>query len=465
MKWAAVTGNGKDISLARAAVQELADALRGPLLLQGNEGYEVARRVINHSIDKHPALIAQCTGVADVQNAVRFAKSHDLLVSVKCGGHSFSGKATCDGGLMIDLSPMRGVRVDPIRKTAWVEGGSLLGDIDHNTMAFGLVTPAGTVSHTGVGGLTLGGGFGRVARRFGLTLDNVKSIDIVTANGELRRASAEENPDLYWAVRGGGGNFGVVTNFEFTLHPMQRTVVGGDIGFPISRARELINFHAEMSAEATRELYADCALITGAGGNPGFVMMHVCYSGPANQAERVLAPFKKLGQPIFGEYRAVDYVALQRSWDNTDPRSRGEYQKSGFVPDIPSELIEAVSAGYASDPGRSTTMFFQHSGGAIEDVSNTATAFAHRESICNMFCSVGWDMGTDPAPHVAWLKDYWSSVEPFTSGLYINDVTDDESQQFINKNYRENYPRLVRVKNRFDPTNLFRLNANVQPNV
>src|SRR5690606_20859361 len=235
----AVTGSGASVTLARAAVQELGESLRGNLLLPGHAAYEQARHVINGHIDKHPALIVQPQGPADVKSAVEFARAHDLLVAVKCGGHSPSGKSTCDGGMMVDLSLLRGVRVDPARRVAHVAGGSLLGDLDHNTMAFGLVTPAGTVSHTGVAGLTLGGGFGRVARRWGLSLDNVLGVDIVTADGRLLHADADENPDLYWGVRGGGGNFGIVTSFEFALHPMQREVLGGLIGFPLSEAKQV----------------------------------------------------------------------------------------------------------------------------------------------------------------------------------------------------------------------------------
>ncbi|MDH4256535.1 MAG: FAD-binding oxidoreductase, partial [Gammaproteobacteria bacterium] len=246
----AITGDGAEITLGRAAVQELADSLRGNLLLPGHEAYESARHVINASIDKHPALIAQCRGVADVQKAVDFARESSLLTAVKCGGHSHSGKSTCNGGLMIDLSTHRHVHVDPKAKIARVSGGSLLGDMDHESMSFGLVTTAGTVSHTGVGGLTLGGGFGRLARRYGLTIDNVRGFELVTPDGQFRRANASENPDLYWALRGGGGNFGIVTSFEFQLHEMDRTVIGGIVGFPINEARQVLEFYADYSLEA-----------------------------------------------------------------------------------------------------------------------------------------------------------------------------------------------------------------------
>ena len=253
----AVTGDRNEISLERAAVQELADSLRGNLLLPGNEGYDVARRVLNKSIDRHPALIVQPTGVADIQNAVTFARERRLLLAVKCGGHSFAGKSTCEGGMQIDLSLFRHARVDPKSRTAYVAGGSLLAALDHEAMAHGLVTPAGTVSHTGVGGLSTAGGFGRISRRFGLTLDNMKAVDIVTADGRLLRASADENPDLYWGVRGGGGNFGIVTSFHYALHPMQRQVIGGEVVFPLDRARDLIHFYADFSPQAPDDLYID----------------------------------------------------------------------------------------------------------------------------------------------------------------------------------------------------------------
>ena len=452
------SGMGTELTLPRLAVQELAAAMRGPLLLPGMEGYESARLVMNRSIDKHPALIAQCSGAADVQSAVSFARAHGLLVAVKGGGHSFSGKGTCDGGLMIDLSALRGVRVDPASRTAWVEGGSLLGEMDHEAMAFGLVTTAGTVSHTGVGGLTLGGGFGRVGRRFGLALDNVKSVDIVTADGRLRRASAEQHPDLYWGVRGGGGNFGVVTAFEFQLHPMDRAVVGGDMIFPQARSKEILQFYSEFTAEAPDELYMDCAMLG------GILMLHVCYSGDKRKADKLLAPLAKLGKPLQNGVKAVDYVALQRSWDNSDPRAMGEYQKSGFVQEITPELITAAVDGFETHPDRSTTLFFQHSGGAVGRVAADATAFAHRYSNYNMFTSVGWEVGTDSTPHIRQVKKYWSDIEPHTRGFYTNDVY-DESQELVNRNYQGNYARLVEVKNRYDSSNLFRLNANVVPTV
>ncbi len=460
----ATTGAGARVTLGRSDLEALRSSLRGALLLPGQPGYDEARRVLNASIDRHPALVVQPTGTADVCTAVRFARQHGLLLAVKCGGHSYAGKSTCDGGLQIDLSRMRAVRVDPKARVAYVAGGSLLGELDHEAMAFGLVTTAGTVSHTGVGGLTLGAGFGRLARRYGLALDNLRAVDIVTADGRLLHASADENPDLYWGVRGGGGNFGVVTTFEFGLHPMQRQVVGGDLVFPISRARELLDFYANFSLAAPDDLYCDAVMNAPAGGKDGAFIIHVCHSGPAADAERALAPLRQLGKPLADSVQAVDYVALQRSWDRTDPRNEGEYLKSGFINDFPPGLVSALFDGFRPDPGRETTVFFQHSGGAIGRIAPDATAFPHRHSRLNMFSVVTWDLDTDGAPHVAYIKDYWGKLQRYTDGYYTNEVA-NEPQRQVDENYQGNIGRLTQLKNKYDPTNLFRLNANVKPTV
>jgi len=458
----AVTGGGAGVVLAQSDLEELRRSLRGPLLLPGQPGYEEARRVLNASIDRHPALVVQPSGTADVRTAVSFARAHDLLLAVKCGGHSYAGKSTCEGGMQIDLSRFRAVRVDPAARIAYVAGGSLLGELDHEAMSLGLVTTAGTVSHTGVGGLTLGAGFGRLARRFGLAVDNVRGVDIVTADGRLLHASANEHPDLFWGVRGGGGNFGVVTSFEFGLHPMGRQVIGGDLVFPLSRARELLDFYANFSMAAPDELYCDAVMSAPAGGKDGAFVIHVCYSGPAGDADRVLAPLRKLGKPLNDSIQPVDYVQLQRTWDNTDPRNEGEYLKSGFINDFPPQLVEALIAGFQPDPGRETTVFFQHAGGAIGRVAPDATAFPHRKSRLNMFAVVTWGLDRDGAPHTKYVKDYWAKLQNFTDGYYTNEVA-GEPQRQVDENYQGNIGRLVQVKNKYDPTNLFRLNANVKP--
>jgi FAD/FMN-containing dehydrogenase len=459
---AAVKLDGGATMIEQAALKDLRASLRGPILLAGDAGYDQARRVLNESIDKFPALVVQPTGVADVRQAVNFARERELLLAVKCGGHSPGGKSTCDKGMQIDLSRLRGVRVDPAARTAWVEGGSLLGELDHETMAQGLVTTAGTVSHTGVGGLTLGGGFGRVARRFGLALDNVRAVEVVTADGGFRHASATQNPDLYWGVRGGGGNFGVVTGFEFALHPMQRQVVAGAVIFPIERAKELLAFYGEYSASAPDELYVDAVVSAPMGGKPGTVLLVPVWSGPESEAERVLAPIRKLGTPIADTVKSVDYVALQRSTDRSDPRNEGTYLKSGFIDAYPAALPAAIMDRFQSDPGRNTTLFFQHSGGAIGRIAADATAFPHRRSTHNMLAIVTWSLADDAGPHMQYLRQFWSGLERFTNGYYTNE-TADEGQRVIDANYQGNLGRLREVKKKYDPTNLFRLNANVQP--
>jgi FAD/FMN-containing dehydrogenase len=456
----AVTGAGASVTLPRSAVQELGESLRGNLLLPGHAAYDDARRVLNASINKFPALIVRPRGVADVRNAVDFARESNLLVAVKCGGHSHAGKSTCDGGLMIDLSLMRGVRVDPRARVAWAPGGSLLGDLDHEAMAFGLVTTAGTVSHTGVGGLTLGGGFGRLARRFALASDNLRAVDIVTPDGQLRHANADENPDLFWAVRGGGGNFGVVTSFEFGLHPMQREVIEGDIVFPLSQARQLLEFYAEHQASVPDELFWGAGLVSVRGGD-SFFRFGVCYSGTKN-AEAVLKKIRSAGTPMLDQVRVMDYVAAQRSGDVTDPRAVGTYTKSGFTVQLTPAFIDAVLAGFEEHPGRGTTLGFYHTGGAINRVPAAATAFPHRDITLIPLLSVDWPVDSDPTEHVAYIRKYWAMIEPHIHGFYTNDLI-DESQQQVDENYLGNYPRLLALKNKYDPTNLFRLNANIIP--
>jgi hypothetical protein len=470
----AITGDGAEVILKQSAVQDLSDSLRGRLLLRGDDGYDKARRILEPSFDKYPGLIVQCAGSADVRNAVNFARAENLLVAVKCGGHSASGKSTCDGGMMIDLSPLRNIRVDPIARTADVSGGSLLGHMDHDTMEYGLVTTAGTVSHTGIGGLTLGAGFGRVGRRFGLALDNVLEVDIITADGEFRRANKDENPDLYWAVRGGGGNFGVVTSFKFQLHPMQRQVIRGHFVFSESDAKNALNFFAEYADNAPDELNVDGGLLVnpsqdnriinnGTVANNVSVSIKLCYSGPHDQADALLAPIRKAGKLIVDDVRALDYVLVQKMGDNLDPRN-ARYLKAGFVGVITPQLVDDMLGGLEPHPGRSHSVSFQHAGGAIGRVAEDATAFAHRASKHDLLCGVSWPTGTEGAEHIAYIRRYWTGIESHTRGFYINSLN-DKTQVMVNSNYRGNYDRLVKIKNKYDPGNLFRLNANVQPTV
>ena len=457
----AIRGDGAQVILKQSAVQDLSNSLRGQLLLRGDEGYDKYRRVLYPEYDKYPGLIVRCAGSADVRNAINFARADNLLVAVKCGGHGAAGMGTCDGGMMIDLSLLRNIRVDPIARTADVSGGSLLGHMDHDTMAYGLATTAGTVSHTGVAGLTLGGGFGRLARRFGLALDNVLGVDIITADGEFRRANKDENPDLYWGVRGGGGNFGVVTSFKFQLHPMQRQVVRARFTFPGSEAKSVLNFFAEYSANAPDNLYVSGGIAARPNGLG--VAISIIYSGPLDKAEDFLAPIRKAGTVTAEDVRTLDYVFVQKMGDNTDIRSVAA-SKSGFVEALTPQLVDALISGMEPHPGRSHSVAFQQSGGAIGRVAADATAFPHRDSKSNMLCGVRWPFGEEGGEHRAYVEEYWKNIEPHTKGFYTNDML-KESQGTVNLNYLGNYLRLVEIKNKYDPSNLFRRNANVPPSV
>ena len=461
---AAVTGDGREITLRGADIQDLAAKLHGQLLLAGDSGYEDARHILNPSFDKHPALIVQPVDVPDIQAAVNFARANSLLVAVKCGGHSHSGQSTCEKGMQIDLSSFRSVRIDPAARRVWATGGTLLGQIDKETAPHELVTPLGTVSHTGVGGLTLGGGFGRVARKFGMAIDNVESVDVVTADGKLVHASARENPELYWGARGGSGNFGVVTQFEFKLHPMKREVIAGSVVFPIARARDMLTLWSEYAPVAPDDLYVDPTLMQPPGNGPGMAALQVCYCGPQADVEKALAPIRKLGTPLKDTIKTMEYVQVQRSGDSTDTRAIASYLKGGFVGKVPGELVTAMVDGFHGDPRRTTVLFFQHCGGAGSRIPDDATAFAHRYAIGNMMTVVAWPIGDkDPSPHIEAARAYWKTLEPFTRGFYVNDMAREVTAKDINENYRGNYKRLVALKTKYDPTNLFRLNANVTP--
>jgi FAD/FMN-containing dehydrogenase len=460
----AVTGDGRTVTLTDAALADLRARLRGRLLLANDEGYDSARMILNPVFDRRPALVVQPTGVADVRAAVNFAQEHGgLLLAVKCGGHSFSGQSTCDRGMQIDLSLFRDVRVDPIARTAWVTGGSLLGAVDHEAMAYDLVTPMGTVSHTGVGGLVTGGGFGRVARRFGLSIDNLESVHVVTADGAFRRASAAENADLFWGVRGGGGNFGIVTSFEFRLHPMRRQVVAGDLVFPLAKARDALRLFGEYGPEAPDELALGFIMGQPPGNEPGVVVVQVVYSGEPGGLDRAMAPVRALGKPLADTVGPMDYPALQRSGDSSDPRAQGVYLKSGFIQGVAGDLAAAIVDGFPAHPSRLTGVFFQMGGGAIARVSPDATAFSQRDVFANMLATSAWPFGQDGSAHMQAIREYWRSLERFTHGFYVNDLEQDHNAAAIQANYRANHDRLVAVKNQYDPTNLFRMNANVKP--
>lgn len=458
----AVTGSGKQILLKAADVKDFAARLRGDLLLRESAGYDVARRVWNASFDRHPALIACCTGATDVVEAVNFAAANQLLLSVRGGGHSLSGQSSCDKGLVIDLSQMNGVRVDPTRRIATVEGGALLGALDRESLALGLATTAGTVSHTGVGGLTLGGGFGRLARRFGLTCDNVRAVDVVTANGKFLSASNQQNQDLFWGLRGGGGNFGVATAFEFQLHPVDPVMLGGDLMYSFEDAPAVLKFFFDFAVQAPDELNADVAVVR-LPNDTRFVQIEVCYSGSVAEGEKVIAPLRQIRKPVADHIAPQPYVRLQTTQDESLAHGHCYYLKAGFVQKVTPAYIDAM-VGVIADANLPLVqaLSMPHGGGAIKRIKPQATAFAQRAADTNAILFTFWDGPAMKEPVSNWIRSAWAKIEPHTHGFYVNEFNADDEAR-LRTTYGVNFERMVELKTRFDPNNLFRLNANVAP--
>jgi len=458
----AVTGDGRQIVLSRSDIDDFHSSLRGQLLLPDAAGYDDARKIWNGMFDRRPALIARCAGAADVIQSVNFGRAHQLLLAVRGGGHSLSGQSVCDDGLMIDLAPMRSVRVDAARKFVRIEPGVLLGELDRESLAFGLATTTGTVSHTGAAGLTLGGGFGRLARRFGTACDNVTTVDVVTASGRLLQANATENPDLYWGVRGGGGNFGVVTSFEYRLYPFDGRVYGGHLIYPFAQARDVLRGFADAFAQAPDELWIEPVLAVTPTGDK-VVILDVCYSGSMQSAERALAPYLRLGKPLRDELGPMKYTHLQTKDDERARIGRHYYTKSGFVKQLENNLIDVIINTFAGAPVRMPRVAIPAHGGAIGRVARDATAFWHRDAGHSVILQVSGDDSSGDAQNTEWVKARWPAIEASTTGFYANinptDVADDQ----LRGAYGGNYDRLVALKNKYDPTNLFRLNANVRP--
>jgi FAD/FMN-containing dehydrogenase len=459
----AIKSAGAETTLEGAAVKELADSMRGALLVSGDDGYDHARAVWNGMIDKRPALIARCEGASDVSHAMTFARERDLLVSVRGGGHSISGKAVSDGGLMIDLSNMNSVRVDQAAKTARADGGCLEGHIDHEAALLGLATTGGIVSHTGAGGLTLGGGFGRLCRKYGMACDNLIGADIVTVDGQFRHVSDEENPDLMWALRGGGSHFGIVTALEYRLHLQDPMVIAGDINFAGDDVRNALLFYAEHGNDMPDELNLNVIVVT-VPDVGRVVSFEAVWSGDPGQADAALAPLRSIGKPIVDTVAAVPYARFQARLDNSNRHGARLYMKSSFVNDFTPELVDEVLDVHRESP--IYAIFFMQSGGAVNRRSSADTAFPHRSAHSNMMVWNQWhDMESDAEreARIAEVRDDWARLEKFTQGFYVN--LNEEDAAKTHANYGANYERLVKVKNQYDRGNLMRLNANIKPTV
>jgi hypothetical protein len=456
----AKTLTGGDLTLAAADVEALAADLHGNIVLPNHGNYDAVRQVWNGIFDTRPALIARCSGAADVMTAVDFAREHSLLTAVRGGGHSYSGKSSCDGGIVIDLSPMRGVRVDAKAHTARVAAGTLLGQLDHEAQALGLVTPAGVISHTGVAGLTLGGGFGRLSRRFGLTSDNLLGADVVTADGRYIRASETENRDLFWGLRGGGGNFGAVTSFDYRLHPMDPMVLAGSVAWPMEQARDVLRFFAEYSQNIPDELYLIGGLLHDGQGQP-FVNVGVLWSKDHAQGEQALKPLRNFGRPLRDTIGPASYVTLQSQKDWTQPFGLNYYNKSGFSHALGNDAIDLILDVFEASP-HPFSLFLTLEGGAISRAAADATAFPNRDALYWLAISGQWQDPAISAERIAVMRSDWKRLQPLTRGFYTNSAM-NESDARHRSNYGQNLGRLVALKNKYDPTNLFRLNANVTP--
>ncbi len=453
-------------------VDALRAGLRGSLCLPGEPGYDQARTLWNAMIDRRPAAVVRAAGAADVVLAVNLARDHGLLLAVRAGGHSIAGKSVCDGGLLLDLSQMKSVRVDPKAKTARVEAGATLREMDHETQAFGLATPLGINSTTGVSGLTLGGGFGWISRKYGLTVDNLREVDVVTAKGELVTASARKNPDLFWAVRGGGGNFGIATSFEFKLHKVGPQILSGLIVHPLSAAADLLPKYREYLATVPDEVSA-WVVIRKAPPLPFLPESHhgqpimifgVCTTGSMKKAEKAVAPLRKLGKPIADVIGPHPYAGWQQAFDPLLTPGARNYWKSHDFLKLDDGLFDAVMDAAHRLPSPHTEIVLIHLGAAVNRVAADATAYPHRDAEFIMNLHTRWENASDDDRCIGWARGLFDAAQPFsTGGVYVNFMPEDDDQRVQKGAFGSNYERLAKVKAKYDPKNLFRLNQNIHP--
>ena len=455
-----LTAEGKHISLETRQVNDFRATVRGEVLLPTDHAYESARKIYNAMIDKRPSLIVQCANAADVVSAVRFARRHGLLAAVRGGGHNVAGKAVCDGGLMIDLSPMKEIHVDEEGRRALAGPGLRLGEFDRATQVYELATPLGIVSNTGIAGLTLGGGIGWLNGKFGLACDNLLSVEVVTAEGQILKADPDVNQDLFWAVRGGGGNFGVVTSFEYRLHHMA-SVIGGMLLYPIQKARQVLSSYDTFARKAPDELTTAAALLTGPNGD-AVVAVLVCYSGPVEEADKILGPLRTFAPPLADLIRPMKYLEMQSILDQGYPPGRLHYWKSGFIKELSEEAIDTMTRHHAVKPSPLTAIVLQQVHGAAARVGPAQTAFPHRKSQYDFEVLSQWTGDTKSEENVQWTRKLYESMQPFLErGVYVNSLG-EEGEDRVRAAYGQNFDRLVELKRKYDPTNFFRLNQNIR---
>jgi FAD/FMN-containing dehydrogenase len=436
---------------------------RGPVMEPGSDGYDDARKVWNGMFnDRRPGLIARCAGAADVVAAVRYARQNNLTVAVRGGGHSFPGYSTCDGGLVIDLSQMKSVRIDTAQRTARCEPGVLWGDLDAEAEAFGLATPGGMISHTGIAGLTLGGGFGWLCRQHGLVIDNLISCDVVTADGALLRASETENPELFWGLRGGGGNFGIVTSFEYRLHE-HGPILGGLVAYPLPEAPSVLAAYDRLMQDAPDNLNVGAFLLTTPDGHQA-VGIAPAYSGSdMAEGQRLVDPFRKLGTAVMDQVGPLPYTVIQKLLDGAATPGNRYYMRSNLLDALGEGAITTLVQAYANTPSPLSAVVIVPFGGAVSRVAPEATAFFHRSARYSLTLLGAWIEQSEDEANIAWLKDTFGKLQPFLAeGVYVNELF-DEGEDRVRQAYGKTFSRLQDLKRRYDPTNLFRLNQNIQP--
>jgi FAD/FMN-containing dehydrogenase len=443
------------------AVNAFTSGIRGQVFRPGDSGYSDAIHVYNGMVQRTPAVVVRVSGVADVIATVNFAREHGILTSVKAGGHNIAGNALADGGIVIDLANMKGVYVDPVTRRARVQGGATWGDFDRETAVHGLATTGGLISSTGVSGLTLGGGFGWLMRKHGMAVDNLVSVEMVTAQGEVITASEREHPDLFWAMRGAGHNFGVVTSMEFKVHPMS-TLVAGMVVYPYDRAREVLRNYAAVTANAPREVIAFAAIMHSPEGDRILAIIGA-YTGPESEAEAALAPLRQFGEPVADTFAPIAYPELQGMLDGGFPFGLQNYWKSSFVGEITDGAIDALLAEYDKVTSPLNVAMFEHFGGAVSDVAPGATAFPHRNAKYNFAVVSRWEDPAVSERHIRWARDACKAMQPISiGGTYVNYLGADEADR-IGEAYGEIHARLIEVKKRYDPANFFRVNQNIKP--
>jgi FAD/FMN-containing dehydrogenase len=448
-----------------AVDKDLIDAFRqdfaGSVIVPGDAGYEHARRIWNASIDKHPGLIARCAGVADIVRAVKFARANDLLVAVRSGGHNVGGRALCDDGIVIDLSAMKGIFVDPRQRTVRVQAGVTLGEVDRETHLHGLAVPTGVVSKTGIAGLTLGGGVGWLVRKYGLTCDNVLSCEVVTADGDIVTADADTNPDLFWGLRGGGGNFGIVASFRYQAHPVS-TVLGGLVLHARDQATAVLHHYRAFMTTAPDELTAYAGLLSTPDGMPAVGVL-LCYCGDLAEGERVLKPLRSFGTPLVDAVQPLPFPAMQKLVDDAFPDGTQNYWKSTFLTALSDEAIDVIVEHGNRVQSPMSAVVVELYGGAAGRVGQADAAFAQRQAQYNVGITAQW---TDPAEsetHIGWARDLAKALEPYSSGGYLLNFLSDENPESIRAAFADNHARLVELKTKYDPDNFFSLNQNVAP--